>query len=316
LYDVQGLTKPALHIVYLITSLFGSGRDMNNTKVAHAPSSQARMTDSLAGLPWWLLIIVFASVLLIFNFATDKSYQDIFKFLSTGIIITIRVTLIAYAVSTALGLLTGLAQVSSNPVVYNIAAIYVQIMRGLPILVTILYVAFVFVPGLITMLNGLGAWLASMGWLADKNVLMLVGDRRAGMEVGFEIRAIFALSLSYGAFSSEIFRAGIESIGRGQMEAARSLGMNYFQAMRYIILPQAIRRVLPPLGNDFIAMLKESSLVSALGVQDITQLGRLYSASSFEYLKTYNMVAFMYLAMTVLLSLGVKGMEMRLKTND
>jgi len=99
------------------------------------------------------------------------------------------------------------------------------------------------------------------------------------------------------------------------MEAARSLGMNYLEAMRHIILPQAVRRVLPPLGNDFIAMLKESSLVSALGVQDITQLGRLYSASSFEYLKTYNMVAFMYLTMTILLSLGVKGMEKRLQTD-
>ncbi len=100
------------------------------------------------------------------------------------------------------------------------------------------------------------------------------------------------------------------------MEAARSLGMSYIEAMRHIILPQAVRRVLPPLGNDFVAMLKESSLVSAIGVQDITQLGRLYSASSFQYLKTYNVVAFLYLTMTILLSLGVKGMEKRLKTDD
>jgi polar amino acid transport system permease protein len=144
----------------------------------------------------------------------------------------------------------------------------------------------------------------------------MLGNRRAGLEISFEIRAIIALALSYGAFESEIFRAGIESIGRGQMEAARSLGMSYPQAMRHIILPQAVRRVLPPLGNDFIAMLKESSLVSALGVQDITQLGRLYAASSFEYLKTYNMVAFIYLTMTILLSMAVKAMEVRLKTDD
>jgi polar amino acid transport system permease protein len=142
-----------------------------------------------------------------------------------------------------------------------------------------------------------------------------LGDRSAGLEVSFEARAIIALAISYGAFSAEIFRAGIESIGRGQMEAARSLGMSYFQAMRHIILPQAVRRVLPPLGNDFIAMLKESSLVSALGVQDITQLGKLYGASSFQYLKTYNMVAVMYLSMTLLLSLLVKGMEKRLQTD-
>jgi polar amino acid transport system permease protein len=174
----------------------------------------------------------------------------------------------------------------------------------------------VFIPAVITLINSFGTWLAGIGLLGPENVLAMLGDRRAGLEVGFEIRGIIALALSYGAFSAEIFRAGIESIGRGQMEAARSLGMSYLEAMRYIVLPQAVRRVLPPLGNDFIAMLKESSLVSALGVQDITQLGRLYSASSFEYLKTYNMVAFLYLTMTILLSLGVKGMEMRLKTDD
>jgi polar amino acid transport system permease protein len=226
------------------------------------------------------------------------------------------VTIIAYAFAITIGLLTGLARVSKNPVTYNLATVYVQIMRGLPILVTILYVAFVFIPAVLILINNFGEWLANIGLLAPENILAMLGNRRAGLEIGFELRAIIALALSYGAFSSEIFRAGIESIGRGQMEAARSLGMSYLQAMRYIILPQAVRRVLPPLGNDFIAMLKESSLVSALGVQDITQLGRLYSASSFEYLKTYNMVAFLYLTMTILLSLGVKGMEMRLKTDD
>jgi polar amino acid transport system permease protein len=136
------------------------------------------------------------------------------------------------------------------------------------------------------------------------------------LEINFKFKAIFALALCYGAFSSEIFRAGIESIGRGQMEAARSLGMSYMQAMRHIILPQAVRRVLPPLGNDFIAMLKESSLVGVLGVPDITQEARLYASSSFEYIKTYNMLAFLYLTITIMLSMAVKGLEMRLKTDD
>ncbi|MCG3211128.1 MAG: putative glutamine ABC transporter permease protein GlnM [Anaerolineae bacterium] len=290
---------------------------MNDSELSRkAPSPQIKFTDTLSGLPWWLLIIILAGVLLAINFATNQTYQEIFKFLRSGIGITIRVTLIAYAIAITLGLITGLARVSSNAILYNIATIYVQIMRGLPILVTILYVAFVFIPMVVTGINALGEWLANIGLLGPENILAMLGNRRAGLELGFEFRAIIALAFSYGAFSSEIFRAGIESIGRGQMEAARSLGMSYFQAMRHIILPQAVRRVLPPLGNDFIAMLKESSLVSALGVQDITQLGRLYSASSFEYLKTYNMVAFMYLTMTILLSLGVKGMEMRLKTDD
>ncbi|GAB4435606.1 MAG: amino acid ABC transporter permease [Anaerolineae bacterium] len=253
---------------------------------------------------------------MVYNFYADDTYNDVWNFLKSGILVTIRVTLIAYAFAMTLGLLTGLARVSSNVILYNIATLYVQIMRGLPILVNLLYVAFVFIPGILILVNGLGAWLADIGLLQPENTLAMLGNRRAGLEISFEIRAIIALALSYGAFESEIFRAGIESIGRGQMEAARSLGMSYPQAMRHIILPQAVRRVLPPLGNDFIAMLKESSLVSALGVQDITQLGRLYAASSFEYLKTYNMVAFIYLTMTIMLSMGVKAMEVRLKTDD
>ena len=290
---------------------------MNEIPDTKTPAStQVAVTNTLAGLPWWLLIILLTGIFMVYSFYTDETYQAIFDFLKSGIIVTIRVTIIAYAFAITLGLLTGLARVSKNPVLYNLATVYVQVMRGLPILVTILYVAFVFIPAIILLINNFGEWLASLGLLGPDNVLALLGSRQAGLVVGFEMRAIIALAMSYGAFSAEIFRAGIESIGRGQMEAARSLGMSYLQAMRYIILPQAVRRVLPPLGNDFIAMLKESSLVSALGVQDITQLGRLYSASSFEYLKTYNMVAFLYLTMTILLSLGVKGMEMRLKTDD
>ncbi|MCB0209474.1 MAG: amino acid ABC transporter permease [Anaerolineae bacterium] len=287
-----------------------------SNRTSGVATTQGQITDSLSRLPWWLLILVLGAVFLIFGFINNETYREIFNFLKSGIIVTVRVTVIAYAFAITFGLLAGLGRVSSNPIIYNIATLYVQIMRGLPILVTLLYVSFVIIPLVITQINALGVYLAGTGLLGEENVLAMLGNRRAGLEVNFELRAIIALAISYGAFSAEIFRAGIESIGRGQMEAARSLGMNYFEAMRHIILPQAVRRVLPPLGNDFIAMLKESSLVSALGVQDITQLGRLYSASSFEYLKTYNMVAFLYLSMTILLSLGVKTMETRLKTND
>lgn len=280
-----------------------------------APSIQGRVTSSLAELPWWLLIIVLGGILLFFNFATSETYQNIFNFLKSGIVVTIRVTIIGYLIAVTIGLFTGLGRVSKNPVIYNLATLYVQIMRGLPILVNILYIAFVIIPAIVTLINGFGEYLASINLLGPENILAQLGNRRAGLDVSFEVRAIIALAISYGAFSAEVFRAGIESIGRGQMEAARSLGMSYVEAMRHIILPQAVRRVLPPLGNDFIAMLKESSLVSALGVQDITQLGRLYSASSFQYLQTYNMVAFMYLTMTILLSLLVKTMETRLKTD-
>ena len=131
-------------------------------------------------------------------------------------------------------------------------------------------------------------------------------------DLNFTTRAILALVIGYSAFISEIFRAGIESIEKWQMEAARSLGMSNWQAMRYVSLPQAVRRVLPPLGNDFVAMLKDSSLVSVLGVQDITQLGKLYATGTFRFFETYNVVAFLYLVMTIALSLLVRYLEKRM----
>ncbi len=262
-------------------------------------------------LPWWLLVIIVADLFIVYAFFTDKTYSDALNFIAEGIGITILVTLSAYAIAITIGLITGLARVSQNMVIYNIATLYVQVMRGVPILVTIIYIAFVGVPLFITGVNALGFGFASLGVLPEENFLTGLKPNN----IDFLLRAILALAISYGAFSSEIFRAGIESIGRGQMEAARSLGMNYFQAMRYIILPQAIRRVLPPLGNDFIAMLKESSLVSALGVRDITQLGRLHAASTFRYLETFNVIVFLYLTMTILLSLGVKAMERRMRVD-
>jgi len=124
-------------------------------------------------------------------------------------------------------------------------------------------------------------------------------------------RAIIALAVIYGAFLAEIFRAGIESISKGQMEAARSVGMTYFQAMRYIILPQAIRNIFPALGNDFIAMLKDSSLVSVLAVRDITQRARLHAGSTFRFRESYLVLTFLYLSMTIALSLLLRWYESR-----
>jgi polar amino acid transport system permease protein len=131
-----------------------------------------------------------------------------------------------------------------------------------------------------------------------------------------ELRAIVALSIGYGAYEAEVFRAGIQSIGRGQMEAARAVGMTYLQAMRLVILPQAFRRILPPLGNDFIAMLKDSSLATVLAVREITQLGRLRRASTFRVFETFNVVSFLYLAMTLLLSALVRVLEQRMKFEE
>ncbi len=276
------------------------------------PGVQARVTDRLADFPLWALVVLLAGVLLVYNFATSETYQKIFDNLWLGIRFTAQVTVFAYSIAITLGLLTALGQLSSNLVIRNIAMLYVQVIRGVPIIVQIFYWAFVLTPALVAGINSVGGWLAAIGLLGPENPLVAMSSR----DIDFLWRGILALAVSYGAFSSEIFRAGIQSIERGQIEAAKAVGLTWFQSFRLIILPQAIRRILPPLGNDFIAMLKESSLVSVLGVQEITQLGKKYAAASFLFPQTYNTVAFLYLSMTLVLSIAVRAMERRLRSTD
>jgi polar amino acid transport system permease protein len=207
------------------------------------------------------------------------------------------------------GLLLGLMRVSGSRLAREVSTFYVELVRGVPMLVILYYIAFVGAPPVVAGIN----WIGNL--LQGTRIMAQLGAPLAGLQVrdvNFTARAIFALTIGYSAFISEIFRAGIQSIGRGQMEAARSLGMSSGQAMRYVILPQAVRNVLPPLGNYFIAMLKDSSLVSVLGVQDITQLGKVYSASTFRFFETYNVVAYLYLVMTVGLALVVRVIEKRM----
>ena len=242
-------------------------------------------------------------------------------------------TLVAYTSAIIIGLVAGLGRVSKNSVIFNLATFYVQVIRGVPILVQIFYITFVVTPAFFAAVNwaghGLGAAFGLEPVIADvaqanpeqidaalkslnvleRSVVWLTLLNTQSLSL--LTRVIIALAVAYGGFEAEVFRAGIESIGRGQMQAARSLGMSYVQAMRYIVLPQAIRRVLPPLGNDFVSMLKDSSLVSVLGVRDVTQEARLYVAASFRYPETYNTLAFVYLSMTIILSLGVRWLESR-----
>jgi polar amino acid transport system permease protein len=276
------------------------------------PLVQGRVTDRLADFPWWVLILLLLSAFLVYSFATNLSYQKILTILIEGIRLTLTITLTAFFFSMIIGLMTAFGQMSKNPFIRNIATLYVQIVRGIPALVLILYVAIVLVPAGITLLQNLGNWMASQGWLSPENPLSQLDTRN----VDYVVRGIIALAINYGAFSSEIFRSGIESIEKGQLEASKALGLTWTQTMRLVVLPQAIRRILPPLGNDFISMLKESSLLSVLGVGEITQLGKKYASASFQYLETYNTVAFLYLSMTLILSMGVKYMEKRLKISE
>jgi len=267
------------------------------------------VTSRLEKLPWWALAIVLAAVLIVLSIFTSAIYQDAFNFIKEGIVTTIRVTVIAYGLSLIGGLILGLGRVSKNVIFYNLATLYVEVMRGIPMLVIILYGAFVIVPLSLDLINGLGNWFVRITFLAG------VGQALQNIniqQVDMSARATAGLALGYAAFEAEVFRAGIQSIEKGQMEAARSLGMSYFQAMRYVILPQALRRVLPPLGNDLIAMLKDSSLISVLAVRDITQLGKLYRARSFRSFEAYNTMAFLYLSMTLSLSMLVKYIERKM----
>jgi ABC-type amino acid transport system permease subunit len=253
---------------------------------------------------------------------------------ANGVMLTVRTTLIAFAGALLLGLLFGLMRVSQRspdltihagrrlligigviiailalwpglrspaiaaPVAagvevlmfllpampYTLSTLYVEIVRGVPMLVIILYMGFAVTPALRA---------------ATNEVLDLRGLPAA----------VIGLAFGYGAYLAEVYRAGIQSIPRGQMEAARSLGMSYFQAMQYVVLPQAIRVVLPPLGNDFVSMLKDSSLISVIALPEVLQQGRLWISRNFRAFEGFNSVMLLYLVMTLLLSLLVRSIE-------
>ncbi|RMG92453.1 MAG: amino acid ABC transporter permease [Chloroflexi bacterium] len=275
------------------------------------PRTAPRLAPSLGKLsnvPWWLLVAILIGLFIVYEIITDDQTNTIFFAVGKGIRVTFIVTISAYTLALVIGLLVGFGRVSKNPVAYNIATFYVEVIRGVPMLVLLMYIAFVAVPSLINGINALGDWLVATG-IGTGEALTNVTSRN----VDNTVRVIVGLGVAYGAFSAEIFRAGIESIEKGQMEAARALGMSYFQAMRLVILPQAVRRVLPALGNDFVAMVKDSSLVSVLGVQDITQLAKLYAASTFLFFQTYSILAFIYLIITILLTRFVRWLERRMR---
>jgi len=263
--------------------------------------------------PWWAIILGLAGAALVFLIVGSHNYQTTFLYLTRGIITTLRITFFSFLLATLLGLPTGLARISKNTFLHNLSTLYVELVRGIPLLVLIIYIAYALFPVFVGVITSIGKWGLSILPVSGFFQSMAAFTIRNVTQEG---RAIIALGLGYGAFEAEVFRAGIQSISKGQMEAAKSLGMTYFQAMRFIVLPQAIRRVLPPLGNDFIACLKDSSLVSVLAVNELTQMGRLRTAGTFRAMETYNVVAFLYLSLTLLLSTLVRWLENRMKIEE
>lgn len=273
-------------------------------------------TTGLKQLPWWALLLLLMGVALVYAIVTVPNYTDAFYFIVPGLKVTVLVSVVSFVISLVIGLVMGLGRISSNPIVYNIATFYVEVVRGIPMIVIIIYVAYVLVPLVVSATNGIGALILQTSWLS---FLAGLGQSLTAMDIRNVdplVRAIAGLSFGFGAYEAEIFRAGIQSIEHGQMEAARSLGMTYFQALRHVILPQAIRVILPPLGNDFIAMLKDSSLISVLAVRDLTQLGKLNRSRTFRTFETWNTVTYLYLSMTLLGSMGVKWLERKMKSGE
>lgn len=254
-------------------------------------------------IPWWLLVTVLLGVFILWGISADSDYNTIFHALTSGVKTTLYVTAVAFSIASVIGVLMALMRTSGNQLITQIATFYIEIVRGIPILVLLFYIAFVGAPWLVHSFNWLISPLTERGWVGEMSI----------RQFDFTWRAIMALTIAYSAFLAEIFRAGIEAVDTGQVEAARALGLSRWHTFRHIIVPQATRIILPPYGNDFVSMIKDSALVSALGVQDISQLGKVYSASTFKFFETYNVVAFLYLVMTITLSLGVRWLEHYLK---
>jgi polar amino acid transport system permease protein len=231
---------------------------------------------------WRVSIIGALAIIAYLAISEPDPYLAILKFLPDGILVTFQVTIEAILLALLIGLFTGLGRISKNRIINGIASVYVEVIRGIPLLVQLFYIYF------------------ALGRVVNLPAM---------------VSAVIAMSVCYGAYMGEIFRAGIESIPKGQMEAARSLGMSYPQAMIHVILPQAFKTILPPVGNEFVALLKDSSLVSILAVSDLLRRGREFASESFTYFETYTMVALVYLVITLFLSKLVSLMEERISVD-
>jgi polar amino acid transport system permease protein len=252
--------------------------------------------------PWWLLTLGIIGALLFWQVLDNPVYGAVLRTLAKGISVTLVVAAVAYLGACAIGLCLALMALSRSIVLRQVARLYIEIMRGVPIIVLLLYVAFVLAPMLVIAVNTVIEPLGLNPWRTRDFPLIA--------------RAVVALMLAYSAFLAEIFRAGLQAVPAGQIEAAQALGLSGGQRFRHIVFPQAFRMILPPLGNDFVAMVKDSSLVSVLGVTDVAQLAKVTAAGNFRYFETYNVAALIYLTMTIGLSLILRRLEVRLRARS
>lgn len=252
--------------------------------------------------PYWLAVLFVIGAWLFYLALSNGVYAQALSTLSKGVWTTIFVTFAAFSMAALLGLGLAVATLSRFLVLRQAARLYIEVVRGIPIIVLLLYIAFAAAP----------AAVAGWNWMTGPLGL----DPLRTRDVSLLWRAIIALTVAYSAFIAEVFRAGLQAVDEGQIEAAKALGLSGWQRFRFIVFPQAFRMILPPLGNDFVAMVKDSSLVSVLGVADVTQLGKVTAAGNFRYFETYNLVALIYLTMTITLSLILRRIEQRLRARQ
>lgn len=253
--------------------------------------------------PYWLVAAVAIGIAAALFIWASPLYTQVFSIVAAGLGITIRVSLIGFALASALGLAMALLNLSGSIWLRQFARFYVEIIRGVPVLVLLFWIAFVGAPAIVFFWNWISTPLQSAGLIEP----MMVRD------FSLEWRAIIALMIAYSSFLAEIFRAGIQAVDTGQIEAGKALGLGRYARFRKIVWPQAFRTIMPPYSNDFVAMVKDSSLVSVLGVADITQMGKVYAAGSFRFFETYSIVAYIYLLLTIGLSLFLRGLERRMR---
>jgi polar amino acid transport system permease protein len=244
---------------------------------------------------WWGVLAAVVILIILLVVGRPDPFQRIIVFVSDGIGITIFTTIVSFFLVLLVGMLGGLGRLSRNKIVFGFTTLYVEVIRGIPLLVQLLFWYYA-LPPIIQSIGSATGIQALVNFQADPIAMAVIG-----------------LTICYGAYMSEVYRAGIQSIPKGQLEAARSQGMTYFQAMRYVILPQAVRVILPPVGNEFISLLKDSSLVSVVAVADMTRRGREFMSMNFNPIETWLMIGLLYLVMTLLSARVISWLEQRTK---
>ena len=235
----------------------------------------------------------------------DWNWQVIFDHipdLLNGAVLTVQLVVFSGIIGLFFGLILALLRLSKNWLVQVLPFLYIFFFRGTPLFVQILLIHFAVLPLFINPVDG----------------LLISGEtaRNLKQNYGAFISGVLALTLNSGAYISEIFRAGIQSIDRGQIEASRSLGLSFARTMYHVVLPQAFRRMLPPLGNNAIALLKDSSLISAIGLAELAYTARTVAGAYSRYWEPYLSISLMYWTLTLGLAWAVKRLEARYGRGD